>query len=160
MSTSIATAPIGAASKALVNDTKPSAREVELQNELKAARDQIGKLSWSESKVRLLETQLLNHNKRKVEDSSVPASSKKVKISPVTPASLPSTKLVAARLQQTIKNSLKGIKFFNGYDVTDGQINVNDVLSMQEFQAVFDDYGTLFSRSLPTSPSRQSTSKN
>lgn len=121
-------------------NSKPSVREVELEKELTTARQRIGEL---ESQVVSLQTQLSASNKRKTEASSAPASSKKAKIlTPVTPAPV-STKLVSKRLQQTIKNSLKGVKFFNGYDVTDRHVNVNDVLSVQEFESMFGNYGTL-----------------
>lgn len=150
MSAIAAVPPVDGAYKEAEDVKKPSIYEVALEKDLKAARERICEL---ESQVARLEKELSNNNKRKATDN-VPASSKKLKT--VTPAatSLNTKKLISKRLAQTIKNSLKGIKFFNGYDATDRHVNVNDMLSMEEFEALFGDYGTLIQ---PT-PSNKPTS--
>jgi len=125
---------------------KPSVREIQLEKELNAARERIGQM---ERRVNLLETELLR--KRKVEAAEATLafdSTKKVKLTPVTPAAFP--KLVTTRWQQTIKNSLKGIKFSHGWDAANHTVNMNDVISMKEFQPSFETVECWFSRLVPT----------
>jgi hypothetical protein len=124
---------------------KPSPRELQLEQELAVARARISEL---EQHVSMLETEL--SQKRKAEASVPPDSSKKAKT--VSPAPAKSQQFVCARLKQNIKNSLKGIKFYKGWDAVDRKVNINDVLSMEEFLAVFGNQGKLIQPTATNKP--------
>jgi len=65
-----------------------------------------------------------------------------------------SKKMVAKKLSQSIKNNLKPLKFFSGYDRVERALNVDDIVSRMEFDSVFKGVGCV------TQPTKQNKPKS